>query len=136
MQAYKTKTRKLPGTHWWQVDKNAFRLYHEIRKKTKRRPYVRSAYFDKEKIFLELFWHHLREKTNIRYKTRRAKYFPCAIELMQKTRFKPTSKPNPNNAGETLHRFMGITPDHEVFYLQIKEDKKKQKWFMSVFPAE
>jgi len=137
MQAYKTGVRKLPGTHWWQVSKRAFRLYHDIKRKSKRRPYVRSAYFGKEKVFLELFWRHLHEKTNIRDKTRRIKYLPCALELIQYSRFKPTSKPNPNRSNETLHRFAGITPSNEIFYVQIKEDdKRKEKWFMSVFPAE
>ena len=76
VQAYKTKNRKLPGTHWNQVLKKAFNLYKEIKSKTKRRPYVRSVYFKKEKVFLELFWRHLHEKENIRDKTRRIKYFP------------------------------------------------------------
>ena len=137
MQAYRTKARKLPGTHWWQVGKKAFGLYQYIKRKSKRRPYVRSVYFDKEKVFLELFWRHLHEKTNIRDKTRRVKYLPCALELIQHTRFKPTSKLNPNRSNEMLHRFVGITPEQEIFYVQIKEDlKTNEKWFMSVFPAD
>ncbi len=138
MPTYKTKIRKLPGTHWHQVYPRAFGLYREeIVKKTKRRPYVRSAYFNKEKIFLGLFWQHLHDKVNIRDKTRRLKYFPCAIDLVKNNRFKPTSKENPNKKDEILHRFSGITPDNEVFFVQIKEVKKNgQKWLISVFPLE
>lgn len=137
MQYYKTKTRKLPGTHWWQVSKRAFVLYKDISSKTKRRPYVRSSYFDKQKVFLGLFWQHLHEKENVRDKVRRLKYYPRAIELIQKTRYDPTSKENPNRPSEIVHRFAGSTPDNKLFFVQIKEDKHKgQKWFMSVFPFD
>lgn len=127
----------MPGTHWWQVSKKAVGLYKEIASKTKRRPYVRSAYFDKQKVFLGIFWQHLHEKENIRDKVRRLKYYPCAIELIQKTRHEPTSKENPNRPGEIVHRFAGSTPDNEIFFVQIKEDRRTgQKWFMSVFPLD
>ena len=50
MQIYKTKARKFSGTEFREVHKPAFGLYTEIKKKSKRRTYVRSAYFNKEKI--------------------------------------------------------------------------------------
>lgn len=59
MQIYKTKTRKLTGTEFKEVHKKAFGFYQEIKRKSKRRPYVRSTYFKKEKIFLGIFWQHL-----------------------------------------------------------------------------
>lgn len=137
VQIYRTKTNRLPGTHWNQVVKKAFGQYKQIRSKTKRRPYVRSAYFNKEKIFLELFWNHLHEKANIRDKTRRLKYFPCAIELIENCRYQPTSQNNPNRRDEKLHRFMGTTPNDEVFFVQIKEEKNSgQKWLISIFPFD
>lgn len=136
MQYYKTKTHKLSGTHWPRLLKTAFGQYREIKSKSKRRPYVRSAYFDKQKVFLGLFWQHLHEK-NLRDKARRVAYFPCAIELIQKTRYKPTSKENPNRKEEIVHRFAGSTPDNEIFFVQIKEDgRTNQKWFMSAFPLD
>lgn len=55
---YRTKARQLPGTHWHQIMEKTFGQYKEITKKSKRRPYVRSAYFAKQKIFLGLFWQH------------------------------------------------------------------------------
>ena len=135
MATYKTKFHRLPGTHWHQVIEKAFGQYKKIKNKTKRRPYIRSAYFDKEKIFLGLFWHHLHEKTNIKDKTRRLKYFPCAIELIQNSRIKPITKKNPNRQEELLHRFAGVTPDGDGFSVQVKEDiKSGQKWLISVFP--
>lgn len=136
MQYYKTRARKLHGTHWPRLLKKAFGLYKEITSKTKRRPYARSAYFDKQKVFLGIFWQHLHEK-NLRDKARRVAYFPCAIELIQKTRYEPTSKENPNRKGEIVHRFAGSTPDNEIFFVQIKEDRRtNQKWFISVFPLD
>lgn len=96
---------------------------------------MRSAYFNKEKIFLELFWSHLHAKFNHRDKIRRIKYFPCALELISNTRFDPLSKENPNRPSEILHRFGGVTNDGEEFCVQIKENKKNgQKWLISVFP--
>jgi hypothetical protein len=136
MQYYKTHASKLHGTHYQRLMKKAFGQYKEISKKSTRRPYVRSAYYDKEKIFLGIFWQHLHEK-NLRDKARRLALFPCAIELMEKTRYAPTIKENPNKKGELLHRFAGSTPDNEIFFVQIKEDiKTKQKYFISVFPLE
>jgi hypothetical protein len=135
MEAYRTKLRKLSGTHWHQVMKKAFGQYKIIKNKSKRRPYIRSAYFGKEKIFLGLFWSHLHEKTNIRDKIRRLKLYPCAMELLQNNKIKPTIKENPNCQNELLYRFVGMTPENELFIVQIKENRKNcQKWLISVFP--
>lgn len=137
IQAHTTKSKKLPGTNFSEVYKKAFSLYAQIKKRSKRRPYIRSKYFKKDKIFLGLFWQHLHEKLNHRDKTRRVKYFPCAIELLQNTKFDPASKENPNEKTEILHRFTGITSEKEIFFVQVKEDKKTaQKYLVSVFPFE
>ena len=102
--------------------------------KTKRKPYLRSVFFDKEKIFLELFWRHMHEK-NWRDRARRLRFFAAAIELMQNSRFAPEIKQNANKSSELLYRFEGITADGHHFAVQIKLNKKsKQKFFYSVFP--
>ena len=135
MKAYKTKVHKLPGMNWSRVSKRAMVQYRSITSRTKRRPYVRSAYFNKQKIFLPLFWSHLHEKLNLRDKTRRLKYFPCAIELIRNSRFDPDSREDLGRPGEILHRFGGITADNEGFFVPIKEDKRSgQKYLISVFP--
>lgn len=137
MHLYFTKARKLSGTSFGEVRKKAFQLYLSIKKKSKRKPYVRSAYFDKQKIFLDLFWTHLFEKKNFVDLMRRTKLYPCALELIQKSKFQPISKTNVDRQGEVLHRFAGATPEKELFFVQIKEDKKTQKkWFISVFPVD
>lgn len=135
MQFYRTKNGKLSGVDYRDIHRKALVLYKTIRSKTKRQPYIRSAYFNNEKVFIESFWRHLNDKKNFRDKMRRIKYFPCAIELIKKSRFQPISKENPNKKSEILHRFTGITKDGSSFFVQIKEDKKSgNKWFISVFP--
>lgn len=136
MQVYKTKTDKLKGTDFHEVYKKAFGLYQQIRRKTKRRPYVRSAYFKKDKVFLGLFWHHLWDKHKWQDRMRRLKFFSAALELIQNSHCEPCSRENPNKHEEMLHRFAGSTRENELFFVQIKEDKKTgQKYLISIFPA-
>jgi len=136
MHTFKTRATKLTGTDYKEVYKKSFSFYKSIKSRTKRRPYVRSAYFNKEKIFLELFWYHVRSKTNHRDKLRRLKYFRCAIELIEKSKDKPISGKKPFKKSEHFYRFAGITQEGDLFYVQIKEDKGTgNKWLMSVFPV-
>ncbi len=135
MEYYQTKAGKLPGTDFREAHKNARKIYDEIRKRGKRKTHIRSKYFNKSKIFLDLFWDHLYTKKNIQDRYRRIKYYAAAIELMIHSLLKPESKENPNDRGEILHRFMGKTRSNELFYVQIKEEKRTgHKYFISVFP--
>lgn len=135
MNIYQTKSAKLAGTNYKEVYGKAFGVFQRIRQKTKRRPYIRSAYFKKEKIFLGLFWQHLEDHFNQNDKARRLKLYECGIELIQRSRYEPTSKENPNKPSEILHRFMGITKNKEMFKVQIKEDKRSgEKFLISIFP--
>lgn len=137
MKIYKTKSDKFTGSNFREVHKKAIALYKQIKSKTKRRPYIRSAYFKNGKVFLELFWSHLFNKQNWRDRIRRLKYFACAIELIRKSKFEPESKENPNKRTEILHRFAGATRENDLFFIQIKEDKRRgQKWLISIFPLE
>ena len=137
MQYYQTKVGRLPGTDFREAHKNARKIYDEIRKKSKRKPHVRSKYFKKEKIFLDLFWDHLYSKKKIQDRFRRIRYYAAAIELILSTQSQPESKENPNDRSEMLHRFYGKIKNGEIFYVQIKEEKKSgSKYFISVFPAK
>jgi len=136
MKQYKTKAGKLTGKDYPDLYKKAFSLYRQIKRKTKRKPYIRSFYFRKDKIFLDLFWQHLHQK-NWRDRKRRIRYYPCAIELIRHSHIDPVSTDNPNNPSEILHKFSGITHDGSIFYAQIKENKRNnQKYLMSVFPEQ
>ena len=134
MIPYQTKIKKLPGTSYAEVRKQALAIFNEIKKKTKRKPYVRSAYFNKQKVFFDYFWQHLLEKS-LKERTRRLKYFACALDLIKNSRNKPIIKQNPNKKIEILYRFAGLTKEKELFLVQIKEDKKNdKKYLMSCFP--
>lgn len=136
MPAYKTKINPLPGSSYAEIKKKSYRLYLDIKHKSKRKPYVRSVFFKKDKVFLSLFWTHLFQK-NYWDQTRRMKFFSCGIELVQKSHFEPTSKENPNKPGELLHRFSGTTVNNEIFFVQIKEIKSSgEKFLISIFPLE
>ena len=136
MILYKTKSKKFSGTSYKEIIKKARGIFHIIEKRSKRNTYLRSAYFKKDKIFINVFWDHLNQKPK-RDRLRRLKYLACAIELIENSRNKPISKPNPNNKNEILYRFGGATPSEELFYVQIKENvKTKRKDFISVFPEE
>jgi len=136
MIAYSTKIKKLPGTNYGEVREHALYLYNQIKKRTKRRPYIRSAYFKKDKIFFDYFWSHLGQK-GPKERFKRLKYFTATLEVIKNSRNHPSSKQNPNKLSEILHRFAGLTKDKELFYVQIKEDKRSgKKYFMSCFSPD
>lgn len=111
-------------------------VFNQIKKKTKRNPYIRSAYFNKQKIFFDYFWEHLMQKS-LKERVRRLKYFSCSIELIENSRNKPHIEINRNKPKETLYRFLGTAKTKELFYVQIKENRKTgNKYFMSCFPLD
>lgn len=135
MKIYKSKMRKYSGTNYREVYRRARACYQSVASKTKRRPYIRSAYFNGPKIFLEVLWDHLWQK-NWRDRVRRLKYYKCALDLIKNSRQEPISKQNLNKPSELLHRFAGLSQDEELFFVQVSEDKKTdQKKFLSVFPG-
>ena len=128
---FPVKANPYKGTSFKEVWKQAQQDYKQTKQQTKRRPYIRSKYFNKKKIFFDMFWIHLSQK-GYKQRTKRLKYFRCAIELIEKSIFKPTSKNQSSNI--VLHRFTGITRNNNKFYVQIKEEKKSNKlYLMSVF---
>lgn len=128
------KAKPLSGSSWDEIAPQARSIIRTITRKTKRQPYIRSAYFSKQKIFLSYFWEHLIQK-QFPDRVRRLRYLPCGIELIQHSREEPTTKSNPNKKGELLHRFQGIAPDGKRFVVQIKEVRKSgRKELMSIFP--
>lgn len=88
MEVFQTKIRVIPGTGYRAVEAIAVAAFKKIKDKTKRTPYVRSVYFKKEKVFLNIFWSHLYQKQD-RDRTRRLKYFECAIDLIKNSRCSP-----------------------------------------------
>jgi len=134
---YQTHELKLGGTRSYRDSiKKANVFFKPIAKRTKRQPYVRSAYFNKQKIFFNYFWRHLFDYSH-KIRIERLQYLPAAIELIQKSRNNPETKENINRKGEMLHRFYGFTKEKEPFCVQIKENKRTgAKFFMSVFKGK
>ena len=54
--------------------------------------------------------------------------------MLKNSKVKPIEKPNPNGKNELVYRFYGITKDGELYFVQVKQDAKGNKYFMSVFP--
>lgn len=134
MKAYKTKSGKLVGTNLKEVTKNARKIYTFEKARSKRSPYIRSAYFKKDKIFIAPFWDKLDSK-NPGDKLRRLKYYKCALELIRHSTDIPDSKEDPNDKNSLLHRFTGLSSEGDKFGVQIKESKKtNRKILLSVFP--
>ena len=134
MIPYPTKASKLSGTSYREVRRNAELAFKPIKRATHRTPYVRSAYFSKQKVFFNFFWDHIIQKS-FPDRVRRLKYFACAIELIRRSRSQPILFENPSRRSEILHRFAGLSHEGELFFVQIKEDKKTgRKYLISVFP--
>ena len=128
--AYLCQSKRIPGQSASTVFRVAKDLFHEISRKTKRRPYFRSAYFGGRKIFFDYFWPHLWQK-NISERKRRLSYFEAAIELIKLSK-KPPFEINIFK-DQVLYRFLGKV-HQDTFIVQIKEDRKRdQRFFMSVF---
>ena len=135
MKVYTVKSSVYPGTDYDEVYPPARKLYNQIKAQTKRQPYIRSAYFKKEKVFIELFWVHLNQQ-NRKQRNERLKFYGCGIELIRNTKQEPSSKNNPNKSNEILYRFAGVTQSGDLFYVQVKENlRSKRKDLMSIFPA-
>lgn len=136
MQVYKSKYSKLPGTSYPEVVKRVRREYHAIQKKTPRRqPYIRSKYFTRDKVFINEFWNHLESKSWAD-RLRRLKLFPCAIDLLMNTTVSPEVTQKAHRSGEVFYRFSGQTADGQFYYVQVRQNSKGRKDFISVFPAE
>lgn len=134
MNYYNSKFGLVAGSNYQEVYKNVTKHYSALLKKTKRQPYIRSAYFIKQKIFFNVFWQHLFDKP---YAVRaiRMKFFPATLELLQKSRNHPVTVENQNHKSELLHRFYGMTKDKQRFVVQIKQMKRSGKLYLvSIYP--
>lgn len=135
MNPFQTKISRIRATRYGDVMKESLLLFQRIKKQTKRRPYIRSAYFRRQKVFFDYFWPHLFQK-NPKERVRRLQYFPAALEVIRNSRNTPNSFENQHKRDEIFHRFVGLTKDKELFYVQIKENKRTgRKYFMSCFPG-
>ena len=134
MDYYQTKIAPIAGTTVGDVMNTARRIFRQAVRSGRRRPYIRSAYFGKEKVFLDNFWPHIYQKS-FNERPKRLRFMPCAFELVRYSRVLPVITLDSNDSYNILYRFKGKATTGQIFYVQIKEDKKrKQKFLMSVFP--
>ena len=136
MTVYQTKAKIIPGKNFKSVEKIALKIFKKVKSQSRRTPYIRSNYFNKDKIFLNIFWSHLYEKRN-QDRLNRLRYYDCALDLIKNSRLKPTTKVNLYNKNELFHRFSGQTKEGEVYFIQVKENiKTKRKDFISILPPK
>lgn len=134
MKIFQSKFNALSGTDYKEIYPKAFGVFQAIKRKTKRKPFIRSVYFNKSKIFLDYFWEHLHQKSSSD-RVRRLRYYQCSLDLIKNSNMEPQMERNPYKSLELLYRFAGQTKDKELFFVQIKENTKNdKKFFMSVFP--
>jgi len=91
MALYKTKKDTFAIRRYGEIRNNALFVFNQIKKKTKRKPYIRSAYFNKQKIFFDYFWMHLFQK-NPKERIKRLKYFEASIDLIKNSKNHPFSR--------------------------------------------
>lgn len=134
---YRSKYSELPGTSYPEIMAAARHEYHLVQKCTPRRvPYVRSKYFKKDKVFLNTFWDHLKQK-HPSEQMKRLKFYLAALDLLRNTDHDSESIIERNNPDVFLHRFTGQTCDGRGFYVQVKDNRRSgRKDFMSVFPVK
>lgn len=135
VQAYICSNKTLPGSTTSELITHARQAYHKIQKQTPRRiPYVRSRYFGGQKIFINIYWDHLRQKS-LQERTRRLRFYVASLELIAKTKQHPMISYAKDKSGVIYHRFLGQTQDGHEFYVQISQNKKGRYDFMSAFPV-
>jgi hypothetical protein len=135
MDIYDVSIEKTAGTSFRELDRNARKAYQRIQRRTPRRqPYVRSKYFKKDKVFLRVFWEHLKQKRS-GDQSRRLIFYEPALELIRNTTRSPDSLFEAQSPDVFLHRFYGRTRDGAKFCVQIKDNRRSgRKDLMSVFP--
>lgn len=95
MRIYRSKYGKLPGTTYSELMRAARKEYRLIEAKNPRRQaYIRSAYFKKDKVFINQFWEHLKQKWSPD-KVRRLQLYTCALDLIINSHEEPITKQNP-----------------------------------------
>jgi hypothetical protein len=129
IQFYQSKYDRLRASN----DREAFyeaRLTFRKYDNKRRQPYIRSKYFDGQKVFLNMFYIHLGQKSP-REQRKRIVFVTCAIDLLQHTKIIPEYF-----VVKTIeyYRFYGQTKSGVKFAVQVMKDKKRNRYFMSCFP--
>ena len=134
IKIYHCKTAPLSGHRFADIIPQSRRIFRTLQKQTKRRPYVRSSYFHKDKIFFDFFWEHMKNKSIID-RTRRLKYLPCALELLRNSRHDPITFIDVGQPNIIKHEFAGMTKNGPRFTVIVQENRKTdKKQLLSLYP--
>lgn len=133
MNIYHSKYSKLSGSSYHEIEAGARRVYESIKRKSKRKPYIRSKYFNNHKIFIDYYWAHLNQKPR-RERFRRLPFYRCGIDLLENSMINPYSRSSSDHPSQILFRFYGKTKLGVQFCVQVKQHKNGQKHLMSIFP--
>lgn len=124
----------LAGTSYKEVLSAARMQYHLIEKRNPRRlPYVRSAYFMSDKVFLNIFWDHLKQK-HPSDQVRRLRLYRCAIDALQYATTEVEAYAPSTDTSVILYRLHAVTKEGVQFCVQVKFNKDSgRKDMMSAF---
>lgn len=132
---FRSKYNRLWGTSYVEVRPQAAAVYKDLVKQTKRQPYVRSKYFNGDKVFVSNMWVHMLKK-NLNDRARRLVFLPAALDLIRNCRLKPDAILITMRGQTILYRFYGNTKDGYEFGVQVKKNVKTgRKDLMSIFPT-
>jgi len=133
---FQSKYSKLTGSSLEELALAMRRVYKLTVGTSRRKPSINSKckLFKTPRVFLDLYWPHLNQKTP-RERFRRMSLYECALDVIRNSHIKPIiSKSSDGKA--VYYRFYGITKDRIKFCVQIKEEVKTgQKYFMSAYPV-
>ena len=129
---YQSKLPTLQGSNDKELFYEARQFFRQYDNK-RRLPYIRSKYFNGQKVFLSMFYKHLSQKSYPEQR-RRIKFLPAAIDLVKNSKVPPiiTGDGRPDE----YYRFQGLSKNHQKFAVQIMKDKKQNRYFMSCFPLK
>ncbi|MDR2672188.1 MAG: hypothetical protein LBC35_02620 [Coriobacteriales bacterium] len=132
MEFFKSRHTNLSGSNDRELYHKARAIQQAMTAGSRRRPYVRSKFFNRQKVFLDIFWTHLFAK-NPGERRRRIALFACVVDLVQNTTYQPEIYVRGN---ERFYRFFGVSKNGVRFAVQIKQDRKKALYLLSVFQCK
>ncbi len=136
MKIYQSKAPTLPGSSYDEAISLVRKEHKKIESLTKRQPYVRSMYFNKDKIFISCFLTHIMQIGRKR-RTTRLTLYNAAIDLLRNSRHEPETLLKGDLPNAILYRFYGVTKNGVHFCVQVKQDKRSgRKDFMSAYPRK
>ena len=126
---FQSKYPKLYSTVYLRVYNQTKTYYESLIKNPRRKPHIKSKYFD-GKVFLDEFWTQIL-KRNLADRHRRLTFYYCAIDLIQHSKYTPQIK---MKSGKKLYEFYGIAKNGEKFAVHIRRSPRGESYFMSCFP--